>query len=73
MIDDNFKDHMMRYTQLMNLPLPDYRIVGHQDGIFYVDVYVNEQFMGRGHAKSKKQAEQLAARAFFEQLKNYQQ
>jgi ribonuclease III len=34
---------------------------------------VNEQFMGRGHAKSKKQAEQLAARAFFEQLKNYQQ
>jgi len=73
MIDDNFKDHLMRYCQIMNLPLPEYRIAGHHEGIFYIDAYVTGQFYGRGEAKSKKQAEQLAARAFFEQLKNYQQ
>ena len=73
MIDDNFKDHLMRYCQIMNLPLPEYRVVGHHEGIFYIDTYINGQFGGRGEAKSKKQAEQLAARAFFEQLKNYPQ
>ena len=72
MIDDNFKDHLMRYCQIMNQPLPEYRIAGHHEGVFYIDAYVNGQFYGRGEAKSKKQAEQLAARAFFEQLKNYQ-
>ena len=73
MIDDNFKDHLMRYCQIMNIPLPEYIIAGHQDGIFYVDAYINKQWGGRGQAKGKKQAEQLAARAFFEQLKRNQQ
>src|SRR5210317_497891 len=73
MIDDNFKDHLMKYCQITNIPLPEYRVVGHHEGIFYIDAYINGQFGGRGQAKSKKQAEQLAARAFFEQLKNYQQ
>jgi ribonuclease-3 len=73
MIDDNFKDHLMKYTQIMNFPLPEYRVVGHHEGIFYIDAYINGAFGGRGEAKSKKQAEQLAARAFFEQLKKYQQ
>jgi ribonuclease-3 len=73
MIDDNFKDHLMKYCQIMNIPLPEYRVVGHHEGIFYIDTYINGQFGGRGEAKSKKQAEQLAARAFFEQLKNYPQ
>ena len=71
MIDDNFKYHLMRYCQIMNVPLPEYRVAGHHEGIFYIDAYINNQFGGRGQAKSKKQAEQLAARAFFEQLKNY--
>src|SRR6056300_1621079 len=73
MVDDNFKDHLMKYCQITNVPLPEYRVVGHHEGIFYIDAYINGQFGGRGQAKSKKQAEQLAARAFFEQLKNYQQ
>lgn len=71
MIDDNFKDHLMRYCQVGNMPLPDYRIAGHYEGNFYIDVYVNGGFGGRGIAKSKKQAEQLAAREFFDyMLKN---
>jgi len=73
MVDDNFKDHLMKYCQITNIPLPEYRVVSHYEGDFYIDAYVNGEFAGRGQAKSKKQAEQLAARAFFEQLKNYNQ
>ena len=71
MVDDNFKDHLMRYCQLNNWQLPEYRVSGHHEGIFYIDIYVNGQFMSRGAAKSKKQAEQNAAKLFFEQLKKY--
>lgn len=65
MIDDNFKDHLMRHCQSNNLNLPDYRIFDQTNGIFTVDVFVNGMFLGRGQAKSKKQAEQYAARSFF--------
>jgi len=71
MVDDNFKDHLMRYCQVNNLQLPEYRVAGHHEGIFYIDIYVNNNFISRGTAKSKKQAEQNAARLFFEQLKSY--
>jgi ribonuclease-3 len=65
LVDDNFKDHLMRYCQTNNFPLPEYRIADHTDGVFIIDAYVNDTFLGRGWAKSKKQAEQNAARAFF--------
>jgi len=71
MIDDNFKDHLMRYCQVNNWQLPEYRVVAHHEGIFYIDIYVNNRFVSRGAAKSKKQAEQNAAKLFFEQLKSY--
>jgi ribonuclease-3 len=70
MIDDNFKDKLMRYCQVNNLPLPEYRVVSHEDGVFFIDAIVNNEFAGRGYAKSKKQAEQHAAMIFFQQLKN---
>lgn len=65
LVDDNFKDHLMRYCQTNNLSLPDYRIADHTEGVFVMDAYVDGRFLGRGWAKSKKQAEQHAARAFF--------
>jgi ribonuclease-3 len=65
LVDDNFKDHLMRYCQTNNLPLPEYRIANHVDGVFVIDAYVKDTFLGRGWAKSKKQAEQHSARAFF--------
>ena len=65
MIDDNFKDHLMRYCQTNSLNLPEYRVASHENGIFYIDVYVDNVFLGRGWAKNKKQAEQFAARSFF--------
>tara|TARA_B100000287_G_C20671164_1_gene793423 strand:+ start:835 stop:1530 length:696 start_codon:yes stop_codon:yes gene_type:complete len=65
MIDDNFKDHLMRYCQTNNLSLPEYRVLSHDNGMFYIDVFVDNVFLGRGCAKNKKQAEQYAAKYFF--------
>lgn len=74
MIDDNFKDHLMRHCQVNNWPLPDYRVSAHHEGLFYIDIYINNTFCSRGVAKSKKQAEQNAAQMYFqvmEELKSY--
>jgi len=65
MVDDNYKDHLMRYCQTNGLTLPEYRVTTHDNGIFVIDVYVDGVFLGRGFAKSKKQAEQNAAQAYF--------
>ena len=74
MIDDNFKDHLMRTCQVNNWQLPDYRVAAHHEGLFYIDIYINNVFCSRGVAKSKKQAEQNAAQMYFqvmEELKSY--
>lgn len=73
MIDDNFKDKLMRHCQVNGWPLPEYRVVSHEDGVFFIDAYLNNQYAARGYAKSKKQAEQNAAMIYFrvqEELKN---
>ena len=71
MIDDNFKDHLMRHCQVNNHQLPEYRVAGHQDGIFYIDVYIDNQYVSRGTAKSKKHAEQEAAKHFFQRIEHF--
>jgi len=65
MVDDNFKDHLMRYCQSNGLELPVYSIAGHDNGIFYINVLVDNVSVGVGCAKNKKLAEQNAAKAFF--------
>ena len=65
LVDDNFKDHAMRYTQTNGLPLPEYRVTSHENGIFVIDLYINGTYMGRGSGKSKKIAEQRAAKCLF--------
>jgi ribonuclease-3 len=74
MVDDNFKDHLMRHCQVQNWPLPEYRVAAHYEGLFYIDIHINDGFVARGVAKSKKQAEQNAAQTYFsvaEELKTY--
>lgn len=74
MIDDNYKDHLMRHCQVNGWSLPDYRVSGHYEGIFYIDIYIENTFVSRGAAKSKKQAEQNAAQMYFQvqdELKKY--
>ena len=65
MVDDNYKDHLMRYCQTNGLNLPVYTTMSHENGLFYMAVSVDNVCMGQGYAKNKKQAEQNAARAFF--------
>jgi ribonuclease-3 len=65
MVDDNFKDQLMRTCQTNNWGLPVYSIAKHEAGVFYMAVHIDGTCVGRGYAKNKKQAEQNAARAFF--------
>jgi len=65
MIDDNFKDHLMRHCQVNNHQLPEYRVAGHQDGIFYIDVYIDNKYVSRGTAKSKNTPNKKLRNTFF--------
>jgi ribonuclease-3 len=65
MVDDNFKDHLMRYCQSNGFELPVYSTVSHENGVFHVAAHVDNTCVGQGFAKNKKQAEQNAARSFF--------
>jgi len=69
MVDDNYKDRLMRYCQANKLGLPEYPIINHMNGIFYIGVSINGAVLGHGSAKTKKQAEQISAYEALVQLK----
>lgn len=69
---DNYKSELLEYTQAKKLPLPSYRVraetgPGH-DKTFEVVVRIGEREYGVGEGKSKKDAEQLAAKVAWEQI-----
>jgi ribonuclease-3 len=59
--DTNAKDHALRWSQRNKYPLPEYTMVSHIDGIFSMQISINGRVMGRGSARTKKEAEQIAA------------
>lgn len=61
MVDDNFKDQLMRYCQTNRFDLPFYNCVTGDDNTFYVTIFIQNHEFGRGTGKTKKQAEQNAA------------
>lgn len=61
LVDDNYKDQLMRWCQALKYPLPNYALVGSMNGTFSISVEVNGQSVGCGYASTKKQAEQNAA------------
>ena len=61
LVDDNWKDQLMRWCQALKYPLPDYRVSGHTNGQFFITVLVDGMDCGSGFATTKKQAEQNAA------------
>jgi len=67
MIDDNFKDQLMRYCQQSKIQLPVYTVETHDNKIFNVSVMVRDTVVGVGVASTKKQAEQNSA---YNALKN---
>jgi ribonuclease-3 len=61
LVDDNYKDQIMRYCQALKLPAPEYNVVSLQHGIFCIQLIMNGMVCGIGEATTKKQAEQHAA------------
>jgi len=61
MVDDNFKDQLMRHCQQSKINLPIYNVELHDSKMFTVSVVVNDVTVGIGLATTKKQAEQYAA------------
>ena len=66
LLDTNYKDILMRYTQNKRIPFPVYKILSSKDKIFTIQVELESSSYGVGMNKSKKEAEQVAA---FETLK----
>jgi ribonuclease-3 len=61
LVDDNWKDQLMRWCQALKYPLPEYRVDGQANGQFFITVIVDGMECGAGFALTKKQAEQNAA------------
>jgi len=61
LVDDNWKDQLMRWCQALKYALPDYRMSGQFNGQFFITVVVDGMDCGSGFASTKKQAEQNAA------------
>jgi ribonuclease-3 len=61
LVDDNWKDQLMRWCQALKYPLPEYRVDGQTNGQFFITVLVDGMECGAGFALTKKQAEQNAA------------
>ena len=61
LVDDNWKDQLMRWCQALKYALPEYRMDGQTNGQFFIMVVVDGMDCGSGFATTKKQAEQNAA------------
>jgi ribonuclease III len=61
LIDDNYKDQLMRWCQALKYALPEYRVDGQINSNFCITVIVDSMTCGSGYATTKKQAEQNAA------------
>lgn len=70
---DNYKSLLLEYSQSQRKEMPKYRVLA-EDGpghnkTFEVMVSVNDVDLGTGRGKSKKEAEQLAAKKALQKLK----
>lgn len=61
LLDDNYKDVLMRYCQSIKKPLPYYHLIRHDRELFEVSVFVEHHLCGTGQGPTKKKAEQEAA------------
>ncbi|GAB4185146.1 MAG: ribonuclease III [Calditrichia bacterium] len=72
----NYKSKLLEFTQKNHLGLPEY-IIEKEEGpdhkkTFYVAVKIDSRKMGRGIGRSKKQAEQRAAKEALERIQSKQ-
>jgi ribonuclease-3 len=70
----NYKGELLELMQSRAEGMPHYRVrdeIGpDHDKVFDVEVYINDQLLGEGRGKSKKEAEQDAARAALKTLRD---
>ena len=79
-IDDkmlhNFKGELLEYMQSRSEGMPHYRVSDQfgpdHDKVFKVAVYANNVLLGEGEGKSKKEAEQQAARKALQKINERQ-
>jgi len=66
LVDENYKSQLLEYAQANKLDVPTYQITSeegpHHDKTFTAEVIVEGKVLGRGKGKSKKEAEQNAAK-----------
>ncbi len=71
-IDKNYKGRLLELTHSLKLTTPVYKVVAEEgpehDKLFTIEVLLNDEVYGRGSGKSKKSAEQEAAKAALEKL-----
>lgn len=70
---DNYKSLLLEFAQARQMEIPTYSVIaergpGH-DKTFEVEVYVDKRPIAKGIGKSKKEAEQKAARKALQKLK----
>ena len=69
---DNYKSLLLEFAQARQMKIPTYEVISEEgpghDKTFGVEVYVDGNPMAQGKGKSKKEAEQLAARKAFNKL-----
>ena len=69
-LEQDYKSMIHERMQAKGMPPPQYRIVGEEgpdhDKTFFAVLETNGRIIGRGSGKSKKQAEQFAAKEALE-------
>lgn len=65
--DDNYKDIVMRWCQANKYPLPVYNVLKYHNHIFEVCLVINDTPCSYGCGKTKKDAEQEAAKEIVRQ------
>lgn len=71
---DNYKSLLLEFAQANRMQIPTYTVISEEgpghDKTFGVEVYVDDKPMAKGKGKSKKEAEQRAAKKALEILEN---
>jgi ribonuclease-3 len=66
--DDNYKDIVMRWCQMRKTQLPDYRVSSYDSSLFTIELFIDGVYQSAGTAKTKKEAEQNAAKILVRSL-----
>ena len=74
LVDENYKSQLLELAQAKKLANPVYQIINeagpHHDKTFTVEVIIADKVYGKGIGKSKKEAEQFAAKKALGKLKS---